>query len=74
MLGFGGDVLDESAAAWWCQHTHLFTLYGPTETTVMASLGQILPGANPRIIGKPLGGYRLYLLNRFCLLYTSRCV
>ena len=63
MLGFGGDVLDESAAAWWCQHTHLFTLYGPTETTVMASMGQILPGANPRIIGKPLGGYRLYLLN-----------
>ena len=29
----------------------------------MASLGQIHPDANPRIIGKPLGGYRLYLLN-----------
>jgi amino acid adenylation domain-containing protein/thioester reductase-like protein len=65
VLGFGGDVIDEPTAAWWSQHTRLFSLYGPTETTVMASLGEILPGANPRIIGKPLAGYRLYLLNPY---------
>ena len=65
MIGFGGDVIDEPTADWWSRQTRLFSLYGPTETTVMASLGQILPGANPRIIGKPLAGYRLYLLNRY---------
>lgn len=65
MLGFGGDVLDEASATWWCRHTRLFSLYGPTEITVMSSLGQILPDTNPRIIGKPLAGYRMYLLNRY---------
>lgn len=63
LLAFGGDVLDENTADWWSRHARLFSLYGPTEITVMASLGQIHPDANPRIIGKPLGGYRLYLLN-----------
>ncbi|MGE4559574.1 MAG: amino acid adenylation domain-containing protein [Desulfobulbus sp.] len=65
MLGFGGDVLDERAADWWSRRTRLLSLYGPTEITVMASLGQVLPDANPRIIGRPLAGYRMYLLNRF---------
>jgi amino acid adenylation domain-containing protein/thioester reductase-like protein len=64
LLGFGGDVIDAQTAAWWSRRTRLFSLYGPTETTVMASLGQVHPDANPRIIGKPLPGYRLYLLNR----------
>ena len=65
MLAFGGDVLDERTADWWSRRTRLLSLYGPTETTVMSSLGQVLPDANPRIIGKPLAGYRMYLLNRF---------
>jgi amino acid adenylation domain-containing protein/thioester reductase-like protein len=64
LLGFGGDTLDEQTAAWWSRQTRLFSLYGPTETTVMASCGQILPEGNSRIIGKPLPGYRIYLLNR----------
>ncbi|MGF6998203.1 non-ribosomal peptide synthetase component F [Paraburkholderia sp. GAS32] len=63
LLGFGGDTLDEPSAAWWSEHTQLFSLYGPTEITVMASCGQVLPGGPSRIIGKPLPGYRLYLLN-----------
>ncbi|MDD2466555.1 MAG: amino acid adenylation domain-containing protein [Desulfobulbus sp.] len=65
MLGFGGDVLDERTADWWSRRTRLLSLYGPTEITVMSSHGQVLPDANPRIIGKPLAGYRMYLLNRF---------
>ena len=63
MIGFGGDTIDEQTADWWSRQTRLFSLYGPTETTVMASCGAILPGANSRVIGKPLAGYRLYLLN-----------
>ena len=64
LMGFGGDTLDEQTAAWWSRQTRLFSLYGPTETTVMASCGQIVPEGNSRIIGKPLAGYRIYLLNR----------
>lgn len=64
-LAYGGDVLDEKAADWWSRRVRLLSLYGPTETTVMSSYGQIIPDSNPRIIGKPIAGYRMYLLNRF---------
>ena len=63
LLGFGGDTIDEPTATWWASHTRLFSLYGPTEITVMASCGQVMPGGPARIIGKPLPGYRLYLLS-----------
>jgi thioester reductase-like protein len=62
-LSFGGDTIDEQTADWWARHCRLFSLYGPTETTVIASLGEIIPGSNPHIIGKPLAGNRIYLLN-----------
>ena len=63
LLGFGGDTIDEPTARWWASHTRLFSLYGPTEITVMASCGQVMPDGPSRIIGKPLPGYRLYMLN-----------
>jgi len=63
LMGFGGDTLEEGAARWWAAQTRLFSLYGPTETTVMASMGEILPGSDHRTLGRPLPGYRLYLLN-----------
>jgi len=64
IMAFGGDTLDETTAQWWSQQTRLFSLYGPTETTVMASLGEIPPGGNSRTIGRPLSGYRTYILNQ----------
>ena len=64
VLAFGGDTLDEASAAWWSARTKLVSLYGPTECTVMASLGRIAPGTSYRSIGRPLPGYRIYLLNR----------
>jgi amino acid adenylation domain-containing protein/thioester reductase-like protein len=63
LLGFGGDTIDEPTAQWWASHTRLFSLYGPTEITVMASCGEVMPDGPSRIIGKPLPGYRLYMLN-----------
>ena len=38
-------------------------MYGPTETTVMCSGGKILPGTNPRHIGKPIAGYNVSIRN-----------
>ncbi len=63
IFGFGGDTIDEATALWWSQHTRLFSCYGPTETTVQSSVGEIKPGSNPRIIGKPAPYYKMYLLN-----------
>ena len=63
IMAFGGDSLDELSARYWSGYTRLFTMYGPTETTVIASHGEISPGSDYRVIGKPLPGYRIYLLN-----------
>jgi len=63
MLAFGGDTLDETAARWWAGKTRLFSLYGPTEATVMATFGQIAPDGRVRVLGKPLPGYDVYLLD-----------
>ncbi len=60
-MGFGGEAIDTSTASFWAEKTCLYSLYGPTETTVMCSGGRILPGANPRIVGKPLMGYSINL-------------
>jgi len=64
MLGFGGDVIDQPTADFWSRQTRFVSLYGPTEATVMASMGQVMPDGNARIIGKPLPGYRTYLLDQ----------
>lgn len=63
MLAFGGDTLEENVARWWAARTRLLSLYGPTEITVMASCGQVQADGPVRILGKPLPGYRVYLLN-----------
>ena len=62
-LGFGGEAIDTPTASYWSEQTSFYSLYGPTETTVMCTGGQILPGANSRIIGKPLAGYTVSLRN-----------
>ncbi|WP_277189292.1 non-ribosomal peptide synthetase [Caballeronia sp. BR00000012568055] len=63
VLAFGGDALDETTARWWSRHTRLLSLYGPTEATVMATSGQIEPDGPVRVLGKPLPGYDVYLLD-----------
>ena len=67
VLCFGGDTLDEATTKWWAQQTRLVSLYGPTETTVQSSLGDISPGESTHIhsIGRPLPGYKMYLLNPY---------
>ena len=61
-LCFGGEEIDADSAAFWSRQTSLYSLYGPTETTVLCTAGQIHPGANHRILGRPVPGYRIYLL------------
>nr|WP_160167946.1 non-ribosomal peptide synthetase [Caballeronia insecticola] len=74
MLAFGGDTLDETAARWWAAHTRLLSLYGPTEATVMATGGQITPQGRVRVLGKPLPGYDVYVLNTQDQLAPPGCV
>ena len=62
-LSFGGEAIDSETASYWSAQTELYSLYGPTETTVMCSGGKILPGTNPRHIGKPIAGYKVSIRN-----------
>ena len=64
VLGFGGEAIDAASAEYWSTQTRFFSMYGPTEITVMCSAGVIAPGSNPRIIGRPLPGYTMHLLDR----------
>ena len=62
-LSFGGEAIDSETASYWSTQTELYSMYGPTETTVMCSGGKILPGTNPRHIGKPIAGYNVSIRN-----------
>jgi amino acid adenylation domain-containing protein/thioester reductase-like protein len=73
VLGFGGDSIDENTADWWSRQVNLLSCYGPTETTVQCSSGLIEPGGNPRTIGRPQAGYRMYLLNKNRQLVPRGC-
>ncbi|WP_370872549.1 amino acid adenylation domain-containing protein [Paenibacillus zeirhizosphaerae] len=61
----GGDVLKKQHVSRLMQNAEVFNSYGPTETTVCAAYhrcqdsdGDMMP------IGKPIPGYRIYILNR----------
>ncbi|WP_279576437.1 non-ribosomal peptide synthase/polyketide synthase [Actinomadura nitritigenes] len=60
-----GEALSADAAARWAPGRRLFNAYGPTETTVCASMARCEPGAGgPPPIGAPIGGMRVYVLDR----------
>ncbi len=61
--GFGVGHLVEGALDWWSKHTRLVSCYSPVEAAGVCLVGEILPGANPNVIGRPDGYGRLYLLN-----------
>ena len=58
----GGDAVEEDAARFWAKTMELANCYGPTETTVMATLSR-LGGYKPaNHLGRPIPGYKVYLL------------
>lgn len=67
LIAVGGDVLSPAVAQTLRDrhpHVRLINAYGPTETTVEASSFEVVtPNSGPIPIGRPLPGYRLYVLD-----------
>jgi acyl-coenzyme A synthetase/AMP-(fatty) acid ligase len=66
MVLSGGEALDQALAAWiGARAGELGNVYGPTEATVWATAHRHDPSdeAGPVSIGRPLPGYRVYLLD-----------
>ena len=69
-----GEALEASRlGGWFARHgrrPELADMYGPTETTVYVTLGQVAAGngggpLGGSVIGRPLPGIRLYVLDEF---------
>jgi non-ribosomal peptide synthetase-like protein len=60
---FGAENLPAAMVSrWWRSDREIINTYGPTEATVGATFGYCEPG-RPITIGKPLPGYRCYVLD-----------
>lgn len=59
----GGEACSPELVNRWAQPwRRLLNTYGPTEATVVATLSECVPG-QPVTIGKPLPGYKTYVLD-----------
>ena len=60
----GGEALPKDlAAALVDRCAQLWNAYGPTEATVWATLSHVADAKRPILIGRPLPGYRAYILD-----------
>jgi len=63
LLILGGESCSEAVVAPWLKPgRRVVNTYGPTETTVIATYADVVPGQSVTI-GRPLPGYRVYLLD-----------
>ncbi len=63
LLIVGGETCSKQLAERWAHRgRRIVNTYGPTETTIIATYADLTPG-KPVTIGRPLPGYRVYLLD-----------
>lgn len=63
VLIVGGEAVDEALVAHWSRGRRMFNMYGPTETTVAATGSDPLRGEGRPLIGRPIAGVRVYVLD-----------
>jgi amino acid adenylation domain-containing protein len=62
----GGEALTPALADdLLARGRELWNLYGPTETTIYSARHRVRSGEDPVLIGKPISGTRMYVLNEF---------
>ncbi len=62
-LSIAGEVPSEQAIRNWRERVRLINVYGPTETTVSVVSHLFGDDTNPHIIGKPLSGVDIFILD-----------
>ena len=63
LLILGGEACSNELTDRWARPgRRIVNTYGPTETTVIATFADLFPG-RPVTIGRPVPGYRIYLLD-----------
>ncbi len=67
---FGGEALDAGRVAGWGAGPVLVNMYGITETTVHVTAlaleaGAAVPGAGGSPVGRPVAGWRVFVLDRW---------
>ncbi|QNL52478.1 amino acid adenylation domain-containing protein [Olivibacter sp. SDN3] len=62
-IAIGGEACTEQTVKAWYQRVRLINSYGPTEATVAVSNYHFKTETDPRIIGVPLPGVKLWLLD-----------
>ncbi|WP_426479531.1 amino acid adenylation domain-containing protein [Chryseobacterium sp. CBSDS_008] len=63
-LSIAGEVPTEQTVKNWCSRVRLINVYGPTETTVSVVTHHFREDTNPHIIGRPLEGTHIHILNQ----------
>ncbi|MEU1737479.1 amino acid adenylation domain-containing protein [Streptosporangium sp. NPDC020145] len=62
-LAVGGETVPpELVRRWWAPHRRIVNAYGPSETTVYSTLADLEPG-EPVVLGRPVTGVRVYVLD-----------
>ena len=59
----GGEASDDNTIHFWSQVTRLWNVYGPTETTVCSSAHQMGKESSSKLLGRPLPGYGMLILD-----------
>uniref|UniRef100_A0A093VLN8 Nonribosomal peptide synthetase 5 n=1 Tax=Talaromyces marneffei PM1 TaxID=1077442 RepID=A0A093VLN8_TALMA len=53
----------ELVSMWWSPNRRMFNAYGPTETTISSTISELIPHS-PIVLGNPMNGSRVLLLNQ----------
>ncbi|KAK9762861.1 hypothetical protein K7432_010984 [Basidiobolus ranarum] len=61
-LMVGGEMVTTAVRNSWAPHVELSNVYGPTEGTVICLKNSLTVEASCSIVGKPVGGNKIYIL------------
>ncbi|MBR7512558.1 AMP-binding protein, partial [Mycobacterium tuberculosis] len=62
-LAAGGEAVPGGLVEAWAPHVEIHNLYGPTETTIGITISTPLRAGEPVLLGGPLGGVGLQVLD-----------